>query len=240
MDLLREHRYLVLFLALIVVLGVQPLAHGHVVGQVLFDVLVSLLLLVVFLVVFERRWQRVVALVPTVAALAGNWATYAWHGEAHRVAVLLFHSGVAAFFAFAVVVILHGIFSKKVIRGDDVFGGLCGYLLGGAVWGNLYVIVEFLVPGSFSVQPEVAWQLTTPHLRRFLFTSFSLATISSLGSNVLVPVGPVASWLVCLEAIFGQFYVAVVVAQVLGLKLAQAARADNSKEDSPGLSGGRH
>jgi hypothetical protein len=31
---------------------------------------------------------------------------------------------------------------------------------------------------------------------------------------------------VCLEALFGQFYVAVVVAQMVGLKLAQAARTD--------------
>jgi hypothetical protein len=226
MELLREHRYLVLFLAMIVVLAAQPLAHGSVSGLILYDVLVSLLLLVVFLVVFERRVQRVVAVVPIVTGIAGNWATYAMQGEANRAAVVLYHASVASFLAFAVVVILRGIFSKKAIRGDDVVGGLCGYLLAGTVWANLYVIVEHLVPGSFSVQPDVAWQLTAPHLRRFLFNYFSFVTISSLGSNVLTPVSPLASWLVCLEALFGQFYVAVVVAQMVGLKLAQATRTD--------------
>jgi hypothetical protein len=231
MEPLRQRKHLVLFLGLIVLLAVQPLARDHLVVLVLFDVLASLLLLVAFLVVFERRWQRVIALAPAVVALLGNWATYAFRGEANRVAVLLFHAGAASFFAFAVVIILRGIFSKKVIRGDDVVGGLCGYLLAGLVWGNLYLFVEYLAPGSFSVQPGFAWQLTAPDLRRFLFGYFSFVTISSLGSNVLSPVSPVASWLVCVEAIFGQFYVAVVVAQVVGLKLAEAARGDTTRTD---------
>jgi hypothetical protein len=51
-----------------------------------------------------------------------------------------------------------------------------------------------------------------------------------MGTNQLSPVSPLASRLVCLEAIFGQFYVALVVAQMVGLKLAQATQAKEVNE----------
>jgi hypothetical protein len=46
-----------------------------------------------------------------------------------------------------------------------------------------------------------------------------------MGTSDLTARTPTASWFACLEAICGQFYIAVVVAQMVGLKLAQASRA---------------
>jgi hypothetical protein len=43
-----------------------------------------------------------------------------------------------------------------------------------------------------------------------------------MGYGDVVPVRPPATVLASLEAIFGQFYIAVVVAQLVGLRLAQA------------------
>jgi hypothetical protein len=89
-------------------------------------------------------------------------------------------------------------------------------------WGNLYVLAELLFPGSFNVKPEIAWQLTEEHTRRFLFNYFSFTTLATLGYGDITPIGPVVCSLTWIEAVFGQFYVAVVVAQLVGLKLANA------------------
>jgi hypothetical protein len=46
----------------------------------------------------------------------------------------------------------------------------------------------------------------------------------TLGYGDITPIGPPAYTLTWLEVMFGQFYMAVVVAQLVGLKLAQALR----------------
>ena len=62
------------------------------------------------------------------------------------------------------------------------------------------------------------------HLRHALFNFFSFATLTSLGYNDITPVTPLANTLTWLEVIFGQFYMAVVVAQLVGMRLAQAVQ----------------
>jgi len=48
-----------------------------------------------------------------------------------------------------------------------------------------------------------------------------LASLTSIGSSAAVAVQPPATILVPLEALFGQFYIAVVVAQLVGARLSQ-------------------
>jgi hypothetical protein len=59
----------------------------------------------------------------------GNVAHYLQSPSAHLWSAVMFHCSVVVFLGFAVVVILGGIFRKRVIYGDDVIGALCGYLV---------------------------------------------------------------------------------------------------------------
>jgi len=222
MTSIREGKYRLLLLAIILALAAQPLASGFLLGLILFDVLVSLAVVAVFLVVFERLQHRLAAVALAVPALVSNWAGYVTAGDAQLVALVIFHGCMCAFLAFAVAVILGGIFEQKLIEIDHVIGAFCGYLLAGVAWGNLYVVMELLVPGAFSVKQELAWQLAHPHTRRFLFNYFSYCTLTTVGYGDITPVNPACLALTWLEAVFGQFYVAVVVAQLVGLRLAQA------------------
>jgi uncharacterized membrane protein len=47
-------------------------------------------------------------------------------------------------------------------------------------------------------------------------------TITTVGYGDVTPVHPPATALANLEVVFGQFYIAIVVAQLVGLQLAQA------------------
>jgi len=225
---LRERKHLVLLLVVALGLVLQPLAHGWLLGLVFYDVLLTLLLLTVFLIVFERRRERLVALVIAVPALVSSWAGHGLSGRPQTVAWVIDHCFIVLFVGFAVVVILRGLFQSKAIGADHVIGSCCGYLLAGLAWGNLYVLAELLLPGSFSVRQEIAWQLQDEQTRRFLFNYFSFTTLATLGYGDVTPVGPAATTLAWLEAVFGQFYVAVVVAQLVGLKLAQAVGRSES------------
>jgi hypothetical protein len=87
------------------------------------------------------------------------------------------------------------------------------------------VLVEVLAPGSFAVSADVRWQLEDWHLRRALFNYLSFATMASLGYNDITAVTPLANTLTWLEVMAAQFYLAVVIAQIVGMKLKQGARS---------------
>jgi hypothetical protein len=143
-----------------------------------------------------------------------------------QIGAIMFHCLVTVFLAFAVAVILKRIFQRRVIRTDDVIGALYGYLLAAIAWGNAYALAYLLWPESFRIADVIAWRLSDWHLQRFLFNYFSVMTLTTIGYDDITPAGSPVYSLLWLEAVFGQFYIAVVVAQLVGLKLAQAIKQD--------------
>jgi hypothetical protein len=221
MRALREQRHLSLLLAMVFLLATHSIAHLPA-GALLYDVVFTGVGCLVFFIVFEDARQRFLSLLAAAPIFASTWAAYAFSGRAQTASILTNHVSVALFLGFAVVVIVRRIFEREVIRTDDVIGVLCGYLLAGAAWGNLYVLTEMLLPGSFSVHEDIAWKIADRHSRRLAFNYYSFVTLTTLGYGDITPIRPVACWLACLEAVFGQFYLAVVVAQLVGLKLVRS------------------
>ena len=177
------------------------------------------------IVVFVERWARQVALLLLFPAFVLTFALYIVSPPFARPAAVAYHLSLALFVAFAVGVIVRDILRRHAISFDEVIGAFCGYLLLGLVWGNLYVVVEVLAPGSFAVAPAIQWQLDDPHLRRALFTYVSFATMASLGYNDVTTVAPLANILTWLEVMTAQFYLAVVIAQIVGMKIAETVGA---------------
>ena len=71
---------------------------------------------------------------------------------------------------------------------------------------------------------DIAWRLGEWHQRRALFEYLSFTILMTFGYSEITPIGQPAYTLTWLEVMAGQFYMAVVVAQLVGLKLAQALR----------------
>jgi hypothetical protein len=223
---LARHKHLLLLVAMLFALVTQPpVAHESTASKIAYDLLVAAVTVGVLLVVFGERWEWQVALALLFPAFVLTFALYAVSPLLALPAAVAYHVFLALFVAFAVGVMVRDIFRRHAISFDEVIGAFCGYLLLGIVWGNLYVVVELLAPGSFAVAPAIQWQLDDLHLRRALFNYVSFATMASLGYNDVTAVAPLANILTWLEAMSAQFYLAVVIAQIVGMKLAQVVRA---------------
>ena len=98
------------------------------------------------------------------------------------------------------------------IDGNKILGAICLYLLMGLIWAVLYTLVQLTLPGSFTnISSNSAWFTLFPD-----FIYFSFVTITTLGFGDISPLLPVSRFLVYMEAIVGQFYLAILVASLVG------------------------
>jgi hypothetical protein len=218
---LRRHKYAIL---LAVLLGVTLLdSFGQRLPRPpLSDLAMMTTMVLVFLIVFERRADRLVAFIALITAAGSFAAHYVLSGSYPQLALRVIHHGAKLLLiGFATFVILRNILAQRVVGTDDVLGAVCGYLLAAGTWANIFLLIESLLPGSFSVSPGFTTGLDTWDGRIAVLNNVSLGSLTSLGSSAAVAVHPPATILVPLEALFGQFYIAVVVAQLVGAKLSQ-------------------
>jgi len=220
----RKHLLLLTFLILQSI-GQPLIARGSHITRILSDLVLGALCLYVLYIVLDRWGHRVIGLVLLLAVGSANAAHYMLSPALQATAAILFHLFLIAFLGFAVGVILNNLFHKTAIRGDDVIGAICGYILGAMVWANLFALAYLFVPSAFSVNTAIVMQLEDWQAKRSLFDYLSFTTLTSLGYGDITPVGQPVFSLTWLEVLFGQFYMAVVVAQMVGLKMAQAIKA---------------
>ena len=230
MNSLKRRRYAILLAALVWVALIESFSHRRLLGPVLSDLVITTTMLLVFLIVFDRWVNRLVAFIALATAVVASWSHYLLPSSAELWLRLIYHSAALLLTGFAALMMLRNIFRQRVVRIDDVLGAVCGYLIAAGAWSNLFMLIEIFLPGSFSVGPGFGAGMDTWHGRIAVLSYVSLGSLTSVGSGAVVPVQPPATILTPLEAVFGQFYIAVVVAQLVSARLAQASQRNGSPQ----------
>ena len=150
-----------------------------------------------------------------MVALAGLAFTSHWlHYFIREHAVHIIAAAAAAlFFLVLSWLIIARVFRSGGITIYRIYGAIAVYLLLGILWGEFYILVYLLRPGSFYFDP--ATQFGEPPISELLY--FSFTTLTTVGFGDIVPVHPVARSLATLEALVGQLYPAVLLARLVTL-----------------------
>ena len=120
----------------------------------------------------------------------------------------------ALFNAYMIFIIIYYIFEIQLVTRDIIAAALIAYLFIGLFMANLYLLVELIYPGSFSISHETI--LKDPGV----FKYFSFVTLTTLGYGDISPISSQARSLSVLEAFVGQIYLAVLIARLVGMKAA--------------------
>ena len=125
-----------------------------------------------------------------------------------------------SFYGICLVVFLHRIFSEKMITADTIQGGIAVYFLSGLLWAFFYHILLLLDPTAISLPVHTSGEFSE-------LIYFSFVTLTTLGYGEITPVSWMAQNLTLLEAVWGQTYLVVLVARLVGLHLSGAGKSDH-------------
>jgi len=98
-----------------------------------------------------------------------------------------------------------------VVSVDRIFAAIVAYLLAGLGFAAAYQAIAEVAPESFAL-PAAASGAEEPGRLEVQLIYFSFVTIATLGYGDITPRLPLVQMLTVLEAVGGQFYVAVVIA----------------------------
>jgi hypothetical protein len=220
---LSEYKHVGLLATLLTAQTVQPLVGTHsLAARIVSAAAILAVTWAVFLQLLmtkRERWAGAVLITPAILSEFGH---YALPDSLQQTVAITSHVSIAAFLAFAVCVILIHVFQKRSLSIDDVVGAFSGYIITAIIWGNLYAMTWILVPDAFNIDSHIISQLGEWHTRRGLFAYFSFATLASIGYGDITTTAPASNTLVWMEVMFGQFYMAVVVATIVGTRMARA------------------
>jgi Ion channel len=208
-----------LFLCLLIAIIVRPLLAYSRLGHAFFAATMVLFFVAVLWVLCRsrRQWWLAISLgviwfslrLPIFLAIDVGRPIEA----ASRVAEV-------AFLTMTVTLLVSAIFKQRTVTLDNILGAFAGYLLMALIWGIAFLLVDMADPGAFRVDSALKTEWASPAEREWVLSYFSCCTLMTVGYGDITPVHAAARTLAVLEAMSGQLYLAVLVAVLVGTKVA--------------------
>lgn len=180
------------------------------------------LLLISALYVFPRHGEFMMACILAVPTLLGRWLLIEFHHSVYFMAAVLLCW--LCFLALTDWAILRQVLRASRVTNDTISGAICGYLLLGLVFAFSYALIALAYPHSFLVegrvmQPEMHKLFYQHEIGNLIYYSF--VTMATLGYGDIAPLSAPARMMAVLEAIAGQFYVAILIARLVSIRYSK-------------------
>jgi len=226
---LRAHRHTALLIAIVSLFAVRPFLGDTGAGAIVFSLSILLVLLIALLTIeiddligerdvllVQRRRRRLFVWALAVPAVTERlWLFYAptpWLIQIGSISWLLF-------FVYVTGSQLRSLLKQRAVTSETISMSMSVYLLLGLTWGLVYIVIFTRHPEAFSFgsSPGVEEQRMFP-----VFIYFSLTTLSTIGYGDITPLSLPARYAAVAEGITGQFYLAILVARLVGMQMSQA------------------
>jgi hypothetical protein len=227
---LLPHRHTALLVAIIALLGVRPLISGTVDTTAIYSIMAMLLLVVALytIQVDELLGDRDRLLKQRKKSALAGWTLGIVAGivrlgdivsPSHQLATASSIS-LLLFLGFVALTELRAVLKQRTVTRETISMSISVYLLFGMTWGLFYIVLFDLQPHAFSFggAPIPSEQQVTPVL-----VYFSLTTIATVGYGDITPLTLQARYASVAEGIAGQFYLAILVARLVGMQMSQSA-----------------
>ena len=210
-----ENRFLILLVLILSTIVLTPFLDHFLETKILMDIFLTVLFFSIIFAIRSKRSHLIIASILVLPLVLSTWSYYFYYSTQLSLLTRIFG---ALFFGYAVIIILQMIARSTEITRETIFAAIVAYLLIALMWAFIYMILEMVVPGSFSF-PDKSIRAETMH-----FEYFSFVTITTLGYGDVIPLTNRASALALLEALIGQIYLVVLVAWLVGMYVSSRAK----------------
>ena len=213
-DFFTSWRFSLLLIALVCNILFAPLL-GHIPALLAF----TLLLIIIVLTLSHDKKVIIVYTSLALVALIFAWLKISNYNNL----TISISSNLFSFLVLfiAIALIIKRIFSSKLVTADTIASSLCAYLLLGFAFAYIYALIDTLQPGSFvsSLSNESINLGTSTSSPDAIY--FSFITLLTVGYGDIVPIGSVAKLTTIIEGFFGQIYLVVLIARLVGMHVSQ-------------------
>jgi len=209
---IRVGRFFSLLVSLLLLFTLRPFMEGLINISLLMDVFITFILISGIYAASEKKEVLIVALAFAVPAFAGSWSLLFMESSSLQIMTKV---SSALFFVYTATILIFYLFKAKDVTSDIIIGAICAFFLIGLMWANLFEILQIFHPNAFHFS-----QGGSINTNSFIYYSF--VTLTTLGYGDITPSISSAKSLSVLEAVTGQIYMAVVVARLVGLHIAQS------------------
>lgn len=232
---LRHQHFVLLFVALLAFILVQPFFEG--VGrQGVLALFTSFVLIAAMVAVSSSVALFAIGMALGLPLFVALWAVALSSFGAnlpdrlmHKADVLQAASG-AAFHGYIALLMFRQVAQARHVNLNTLSGAACIYLLAGVSWAFAYALVHLGDDAAFQIAEPLA---EAESMSVQLFVYFSFTTLTTLGYGDMSPVNPVARALANLEAVFGVLFTTIVIARFVGVYLTEA-RFERRRRDEAG------
>lgn len=226
----RQWKYTLLLVAMCTLLVVRLLTQEMGLSHLLIDLCVGIVVLAGLSAACTRNHSRILAMLFSAPPLALTiWFHFESPERLHLIFILQ-RAAMSLFLGFIIITILQDLIEQREICRDAIVGAFCGYVLLGALWAEMYCWADLVLPHAFHPDEQTNLQVTR-EVRWDHLQYFSFATLTTVGYGDIVPAATTTRLLACAEAVCGQFYLAVLVAGLVGIRVGQLA-TDRSPVES--------
>jgi hypothetical protein len=183
-------------------------------GDLIDASLITLVLLSAVMAVGGRRRPLLAAAVLVTPALVATWLD---HFRPDLIAKEVTLVASVLFVGFVIMHLLSFILRAPQVNAEVLCAAVATYLMIAIFWAFAYTVVARLVPNSFEITVKA-----DPYrsMARFEALDFSLGTLTTGNYGDIIPVSNAARMLAKMEATTGVFYLALLVARLVGLYAA--------------------
>jgi len=233
MSWLLRHTFRLMMIVLLLLVLAYPSLGQFSFAPVIYVFLVSGLFAVAFLAAFQQRRYWITWFILGIPVLAATWLDlFVPNDESYRALHAILSLLMSCFLLFTILCIYRFVSRVPEITTELILAAFCGYILIGLVFAHLYGLMEYWSPGSFQMSEAINSDLSDRNRRYFLMIYFSFTTLSTVGYGDILPRTDFVRGFALVEAVLGQFYLAVLIAELIGRKASGGSRPRDTQQSS--------
>mgnify|MGYP001812046926 CR=1 FL=1 len=210
----RQNNFAYLLVALVIYLVALPLLEEFdVAGDNVIRVLSYSTLLVIGVWSLNESGKPFrIGMTIVIAAMILNLISYKSENIAYTHATV---GLLALFLTMMLFATMKQVLLQDSVNVNRIYGAVCAYLLLGVIWALAYATLHQVSPDAFRGISDA-----DKSEMGVLWLYYSFVTLSTLGYGDITPVSPAARVLAYTQAIFGAFYMAILVAGLVGVYIS--------------------